>query len=209
LIASKKCSGRHAARLRRDGITARLSCSFNFLATRPPYDARELLTDSEADTNKSDERLTEIHTFKSSAEMNRAIRQQAATQKLEKSSWIRQAIGKQLSDAKGRKEIYPGASAALKELAERFADIQRCADELESGDLSLFLRSFRALLICLLDGNDVRQTHEDQRAFWHKIGAEVSRLRRDQSLGAALPIMLSSIVSDLNTVGRNLRAQGL
>src|SRR5450759_3637839 len=34
LIASKKCSGRHAARLRRDGITARLSCSFNFLATR-------------------------------------------------------------------------------------------------------------------------------------------------------------------------------
>jgi hypothetical protein len=30
----KKPSGRHAARLRRDGITARLSCSFNFLATR-------------------------------------------------------------------------------------------------------------------------------------------------------------------------------
>src|ERR1019366_5874192 len=34
LIASKKCSGRHAARLCRDGITARLSCSFNVLATR-------------------------------------------------------------------------------------------------------------------------------------------------------------------------------
>ena len=34
MIAPKKCSGRHAARLRRDGITARLSCSFNFLATR-------------------------------------------------------------------------------------------------------------------------------------------------------------------------------
>ena len=30
----KKPSGRHAARLHRDGITARLSCSFNFLATR-------------------------------------------------------------------------------------------------------------------------------------------------------------------------------
>src|ERR1019366_4307360 len=30
----KKPSGRHAARLRRDGITAPLSCSFNFLATR-------------------------------------------------------------------------------------------------------------------------------------------------------------------------------
>src|ERR1035437_6584112 len=30
----KKPSGRHAARLRRDGITTRLSCSFNFLATR-------------------------------------------------------------------------------------------------------------------------------------------------------------------------------
>src|SRR5450756_2125233 len=30
----KKPSGRHAAKLRRDGITARLSCSFNFLATR-------------------------------------------------------------------------------------------------------------------------------------------------------------------------------
>ena len=30
----KKPSGRHAARLRRDGITVRLSCSFNFLATR-------------------------------------------------------------------------------------------------------------------------------------------------------------------------------
>jgi len=30
----KKPSGRHAARLRRDGITARLSCSFNFLAIR-------------------------------------------------------------------------------------------------------------------------------------------------------------------------------
>src|ERR1035437_2199346 len=36
LIAPKKCSGRHAARLRREGITARLSCSFNFLATRGP-----------------------------------------------------------------------------------------------------------------------------------------------------------------------------
>src|ERR1035437_2998663 len=34
LPPQKKCSGRHAARLRRDGITARLSCSFNFLATR-------------------------------------------------------------------------------------------------------------------------------------------------------------------------------
>jgi 2-polyprenyl-3-methyl-5-hydroxy-6-metoxy-1,4-benzoquinol methylase len=38
LIASKKCSGRHAARLRRDGITARLSCSFNFLAIRDGLD---------------------------------------------------------------------------------------------------------------------------------------------------------------------------
>ncbi len=31
LDRSKKRSGRHAARSRRDGITARLSCSFNFL----------------------------------------------------------------------------------------------------------------------------------------------------------------------------------
>jgi len=30
----KKRSGRHAVRLRRDGITARLSCSFNFLTIR-------------------------------------------------------------------------------------------------------------------------------------------------------------------------------
>src|SRR5665647_2949948 len=36
----KKPSGRHAARLRRDGITARLSCSFNFLATRAPLASR-------------------------------------------------------------------------------------------------------------------------------------------------------------------------
>src|SRR5450759_967508 len=41
LIASKKCSGRHAARLRRDGITVRLSCSFNFLATRVTAGASE------------------------------------------------------------------------------------------------------------------------------------------------------------------------
>src|SRR5450830_410449 len=34
----KKPSGRHAARLRRDGITARLSCSFNFLATRSTFE---------------------------------------------------------------------------------------------------------------------------------------------------------------------------
>ena len=33
-MPTRKPSGRHAARLRRDGITARLSCSFNFLATR-------------------------------------------------------------------------------------------------------------------------------------------------------------------------------
>src|ERR1035437_10292787 len=33
----KKPSGRHAARLRRDGITARLSCSFNFLAHEGQY----------------------------------------------------------------------------------------------------------------------------------------------------------------------------
>src|SRR5450759_3357998 len=36
----KKPSGRHAARLRRDGITARLSCSFNFLTTRLGTGAR-------------------------------------------------------------------------------------------------------------------------------------------------------------------------
>jgi hypothetical protein len=34
LIAPKKSSGRHAARLRGHGITARLSCSFNFLTIR-------------------------------------------------------------------------------------------------------------------------------------------------------------------------------
>src|SRR5450759_3606843 len=37
----KKPSGRHAARLRRDGITARLSCSFNFLATRDASSLRK------------------------------------------------------------------------------------------------------------------------------------------------------------------------
>lgn len=95
----------------------------------------------------------------------------------------------------------------MEELAERFAGIQRDADVFESSDLSLYLRSFRALLSRLLDSNDVQQTHQDLLVFWHKIMAEVSSLRRDQSLGAsasALSIVLISIASDLNTVVRNL-----
>lgn len=63
----------------------------------PPYDPSELLTDSEADNKISDECLTEINIFRSSAGMKRAMRQQAAAEKLELSAWIRQAIGRQLS----------------------------------------------------------------------------------------------------------------
>ena len=47
LIAPKKSSGRHAARLRGDGITARLSCSFNFLTIRGPG-ARVIAFDGKA-----------------------------------------------------------------------------------------------------------------------------------------------------------------
>src|SRR5450759_2438429 len=44
----RKPNGRHAARLRRDGITARLSCSFNFLTLRVSRVWRKVKSDWDA-----------------------------------------------------------------------------------------------------------------------------------------------------------------
>ncbi len=174
---------------------------------KPPYDAAELVTDTQDDGNPS----VSI-TFRVSHELKRDIKEAAALRGLDLSAWLRGAAAEMSRASKQQEEVYPGARAAVEQLDQRLAEIQLHIDGREvCRDISLYVRIIRMNLWSVLDPKaDARQIDSDLHAVWRKIAAELFRLLRNNSLEpAALPLKLNSCRPELYEICCNLCAVGL